>query len=78
MRCQGAEVVGKGIDLARADAPEHCALLDDFKDQLMIAFVKRLGRNVSIPVKEVDETGRYTLSFNIENGAFNFQLREKQ
>jgi hypothetical protein len=70
--------MGKGIDLARPHAPEHCALLDDFKDQLMIAFVKRLGRNVSIPVKEVDETGRYTLSFSINDGNFNFQLREKQ
>jgi len=62
------------LELTRRFMPRF----DDFKDQLMIAFVKRLGRNVSIPVKEVDETGRYTLSFNIENGAFNFQLREKQ
>lgn len=70
--------MGKGIDLARADAPEHAAMIDDLKDQLLIAFVKRLGRNVSVPVKEIDETGRYTLSFNIENGMFNFHLREKQ
>lgn len=70
--------MGKGVDLARDDAPLHAQVIDDFKDQLLIAFMVRLGRNVSIPVKEIDETGRYTLSFNIENGMFNFQLREKQ
>lgn len=70
--------MGKGIDLARADAPLHAQVMDDFKDQLMIAFMRRLGSKVSIPVKEVDETGRFVLSFNIENGAFNFTLQEKQ
>lgn len=70
--------MGKGIDAARDDAPVHAAILDDFKDQLLIAFVKRLGRNVSIPVAEIDETGRYTLAFSISGGQFHFQLREKQ
>ena len=36
--------MGKGIDLARAAAPEHAAMLDDFKDQLLIALVKRLAK----------------------------------
>ena len=35
--------MGKGIDLARGAAPEHAALLDDLKDQLLIVFLKRLG-----------------------------------
>lgn len=70
--------MGKGIDLARGDAPLHAALLDDLKDQLLIAFLSRIGRNVSIPVTEIDATGRFTLSFNIKDGNFNFQLREKQ
>lgn len=69
--------MGKGIDLARADAPEHTALMDDFKDQLMIAFMRRLGGKVSIPVTEVDETGGYLLAFSINNGVFNFELRKK-
>lgn len=70
--------MGKGRDLARPDAPLHAAVLDDFMDQLMIAFVHRLGGKVSIPVKEVDETGRFVLSFNIVDGVFNFTLTEKQ
>lgn len=73
--------MGKGIDLARPDAPEHAAVMDDFKDQLIIALMVRLadknGRFV-IPVKEVDETGRYVLAFSVAGGAFNFELRKKQ
>lgn len=70
--------MGKGIDLAREDAPLHAAVLDDFKDQLMIVLLKRLGPKVSIPVSEVDDTGGYVVAFNVENGAFNFEVRKKQ
>lgn len=62
----------------REDGPLHADVLDMFKDQLMIAFMVRLGGKVSIPVKEVDETGRYTLSFNVADGVFNFVLAKKQ
>jgi len=71
--------MGKGIDLARGDAPEHAAVLDDFKDQLLIALVKRLGGVVDIPVAEVDQTGRYTLALQIVDGnSFHFVLQAKQ
>lgn len=70
--------MGKGIDLARADAPLHAAALDDFKDQLLIVLVKRLGGKVSLPVTEVDDTGGDLLAFSIRDGAFNFELRKKQ
>lgn len=70
--------MGKGIDLARPFAPEHAAVLDDFKDQLLISLVRRLGGKISIPVSEVDETGGYTLSFNVINGVFNFSIGQKQ
>ncbi len=70
--------MGKGIDLARLDAPEHAAMLDDFKDQLLIAFMRRLGNTVSIPIVEIDETGGYLLALSIDNGLFNFELRKKQ
>lgn len=70
--------MGKGRDIARPDAPLHAEVLDDFMDQLMIAFLRRLGGKVSIPVKEVDETGRFVLSFNVVDGVFNFTLTEKQ
>lgn len=72
--------MGLGIDLARPDAPLHAAVLDDFKDQFIIALVKRLGRNVDIPIQEIDETGRYVLMMRVdqERRTFHFELREKQ
>jgi hypothetical protein len=71
--------MGKGIEAARAaGAGLHADVIDDLKDQLLIAFLRRLGNKVTIPVQEVDETGRFLLSFNIENRAFNFTLTEKQ
>ena len=72
--------MGKGIDLARADAPEHAQLLDDFKDQLLIVLLKRCANNgkVRIPVAEVDSTGSYTVAFSVRDGAFHFEVRKKQ
>ena len=71
--------MGKGTNAARAaGAGAHADVIDDFKDQLLIALLRRLGGRVSIPVKEVDETGRFVCSFNIEDEAFNFVLTEKQ
>jgi len=70
--------MGKGIDLARAEAPLHAQVMDDLKDQLLLVFVRRLGGKVSIPVSEVDETGRFVLAFRIEDRTFHFTLTEKQ
>ena len=70
--------MGKGIDLARAVAPEHAAVMDDFKDQLLIVFLRRLGGALSIPVSEIDDTGQQILSFAIdERRVFHFQLTRK-
>lgn len=66
--------MGKGIEAARLLAPEHAALLDDLKDQLLIVFLKRLGGEVTIPVSEVDDTGSNTLAFSVKDGAFRFVL----
>ncbi len=57
--------MGKGTDAARRAAPEHAQLIDDLKDQLLIAFLRRLGGQCLIPVKEVDETGRYNLTLQV-------------
>ena len=71
--------MGKGINAARAaGAGLHADVIDDLKDQLLIVFLRRLGNKVTIPVQEVDDTGRFICSFNIENGSFNFVLTEKQ
>ncbi len=70
--------MGKGIDMARGNAPLHAAVLDDFKDQLLIILLKRLGGQVSIPVAEVDDTGQDMLAFRIdEQKVFHFVLRKK-
>lgn len=69
--------MGKGIDAARALAPEHAAVLDDFKDQLLIVFLKRLGGTVTVPVSEVDNTGSNVVSFSIRDGAFHFTVGRK-
>lgn len=82
--------MGSGIDLARADAPEHAALLDDMKDQLILVLIRRLcasdaegiraGRQrLTIPVGEVDDTGGLLLAFSVdvEQREFNFELRRK-
>lgn len=64
--------MGKGIDAARGMAPEHAEVLDDFKDQLLIVLLKRLGGKVSIPVAEVDDTQMDQLSFSVRHGVFHF------
>ena len=71
--------MGKGIDLARQDAPLHAAVLDDFKDQLIIVLMKRLAVNgqVVIPIAETDDTSGDMLAFCVENGAFHFTLSKK-
>ena len=70
--------MGEGIDLARDEAPEHTEILDNFKDQLLLAMVKRLGENVSIPFSELDETGQYVLAMAVTGNAFHFKLSKKQ
>lgn len=75
-------IVGKGRDLAReADPGIHADVLEDFRDQLLIATLRRLadaeGR-VSIPVIEVDATGGFIVMFAVRDGAFYFEVRKKQ
>lgn len=70
-------MMGKGIEAARLDAPEHAAVMDDFKDQLLIVFLKRLGGKVSIPVAEIDDTGGDMLSFQIIDRTFHFTASKK-
>jgi hypothetical protein len=77
--------MGKGIELARVEAPEHAAVMEEFRDQLLIAFLRRLGGQVEIPVSEVDETGGFLLAMSLTDvytrsgtvKTFNFELRKK-
>jgi len=60
----------------------HKEVLDQFKDQLLIVLIKRLGGTISIPVTEVDDTGRDVLSFSVTGTrttqSFNFAVGKKQ
>ena len=72
--------MGKGIDLARGDAPEHAEILDDFKDQLIIVMLKRLEKlsgTVNIPMEEIDDTGNDIVAFSVVNKVFKFEMRKK-
>ena len=70
--------MGKGIDLARPGAPEHAEILDNFKDQLLIVLVKRLGGSITIPISEVDDTGSDILSMSLDTeDGFYFEVSKK-
>lgn len=74
--------MGSGIEAARIDSPEHAQVIDDFKDQLLLCLVKRLGKLekdgvVKIPVSEVDDTGGFVMSFSIKNQVFNLKVTGK-
>ncbi|TAK84340.1 MAG: hypothetical protein EPO20_14725 [Betaproteobacteria bacterium] len=74
--------MGKGINAARAaGAGLHADVLDDFKDQLLIVFLKRLkqkyGDDLTFQVAETDDTGQDMCAFKIEDGKFVFVLEKK-
>jgi len=73
--------MGSGTDAAAAAGGKlHAQVIDDFKDQLLIALMARLADaqgNLSIPVGEVDATGRYVVAMAIRDGSFLFELRQK-
>jgi hypothetical protein len=78
--------MGKGIEMARGLDVQtggtgiHADVLDDFKDQLLVVFLKRLkaaGQKLDFSVKEVDDTGKDMVSFQIVNGVFHFELSKK-
>jgi hypothetical protein len=70
--------MGQGIDLARAEAPDHAAAIDDMKDQLLLVLIARLGGKVDIPVAEIDGTGDRMLLMSLNGRTFHFELRKKQ
>lgn len=64
-----------------ADAGLHADVLENFRDQLLIVFLKRLqmkyGDDLVFPVAETDDTGQDILSFKIVDGRFIFVLEKK-
>lgn len=73
--------MGKGIEMARVNAPEHAALMDDFRDDLLIVAMKRLrkyGDSLVFSVAETDDVRLDMLAFKVVDGAFHFQLQKKE
>ena len=70
----------RNTEQVRNAAPLHADVLDMFKGQLLICFLRRLGaedKTVKIPVAEVDGTGDVNLSFCVVDGQFEFSLTKK-
>lgn len=79
--------MGEGRDMARLSDPEapHHDVLENFRDQLLIALLKRAANNdrvVEISVAEVDATGDTVVLFSVQTGdtgqVFHFEVRKKQ
>lgn len=71
--------MGQGIDAAAQENPELAQLLDNMKDQLIIALVNRLGGGITVPVSEIDDTGQFILKMAVEpqGRAFKFKVSKK-
>lgn len=71
--------MGEGINLA-FDDEEDAKMMENFRDQLLVALVKMYGPIVTVPVREVDGTGGYIMLVRAdqERGEFYLELRGKQ
>jgi hypothetical protein len=69
--------MGQGIELARTEAPDHAAAMDDMKDQLLLVLIARLGGTIDVPVEEIDGTGDRVLLMSLKGRSFHFELRKK-
>jgi hypothetical protein len=79
--------MGAGRDMARAadQAAPHHDVLENFRDQLIVAFLKRLADKdgvFNISVTEVDATGDSIVSFAVHRSPtgqmFQFKVSKKQ
>lgn len=57
----------------------HQQMIEAMKSQLLIAFLKRLGGRVVMPVSEVDATGdsNFAFSLDVEARTFVFEIQKK-
>jgi hypothetical protein len=71
---------GRKLSPREADLLLGGETMDLFRNQLLIVLANRLGGNIAIPAAEVDGTGGYLLSLEIDPDArtFALQTRKKQ
>lgn len=90
-RRKAAEPISPPADSMEFSAAHHAAL-KAMNMQMLIVLVNRLGGKVSVPVKEIDDTGQWLLGMHLESkeitgdrktdvqlsGVFHFETRKKQ
>lgn len=61
-------------------SPEHRAMIEQMKNQLLIVLINRLGGSTEIPVSEIDGTGKFNLTMKLdaENKIFEFTVVNKE
>ena len=71
--------MGKGTQIAAEvfGSPEHAALVDDLKEQLLIVFLKRLGGRLECSLAEVDDTSQDMFVLSFRDGRFLFEIERK-
>ena len=71
--------MGLGTELASELAPEHASLIDNFKEQLLIAMVIKAGGTTELHVDDIDKTGGYVLNLVLdpETSIFKFTATKK-
>ena len=67
----------KAEDLQMLADPDTRRFLDQVKGQLLIVLLKRLGGDVTLPITEVDDTGRDMLALQVVDGAIRLVIQRK-
>ena len=67
----------KSEGLQMLASPDTRRFLDQVKGQLLIVLLKRLGGDVTLPITEVDDTGRDMLALQVVDGAIRLVIQRK-
>jgi len=66
---------GRKLSAAEAEAYLGGDAMNLVRQQLMLVMLDRLGGELTIPVSEVDATGRFTMTMNVDQAAKTFTLK---
>tara|TARA_R110002049_G_scaffold239404_2_gene412569 strand:+ start:379 stop:603 length:225 start_codon:yes stop_codon:yes gene_type:complete len=72
--------MGKGLEMGShgVHKREDLEMLEDFRDQLLLALVKKYGPEISITAAEVDATGGHVLNMTTIAETRTFLLKVEQ
>ena len=69
--------MGRGNDLAKQVSPEAANAVENMKDQLILALVRRLGGDIRVPAAEIDDTAGIVLTMSVDDSGFRFVTMHK-